>query len=588
MESVEELPPDVLAHGVAFAAGSHFRHSHEPPPSSKVVTWCLLAVEELLPCCCVEGENDGRRGALPIKELCFDSSDISLPWVAVRDFNSVASRDEVSCLEGFQEQQSREFLEWIDNENLIDLGFLGPKFTWKRGANSESFRYVRLFRALCSERWLDMLPTAGVTNLPSATSNHNPILVETRGRDFNYAPRRTSFGNIDKRKRRVLAHLEGIQKRIGTSLNDNMIKLERKLKKELEDILYQEEHTWYQRSQEDWIVPRDRNIKFYHAVTKLRKATSGLMVYALMNEMSTKEVRDAMFSIAPYKAPGSDGFHAGFYKNAWVAAMAFSPPGVSLFDGKLQTRAGVIGGGLAAATISGQPWESSAIDEVAERIIATAGVGKVEDLGRYLGIPSIHGCVTHRLFGPNMERFDERFEGCKGKHLTLARRRSLAQSMLNACPYYIMQTMLVPKEESSGRFSVASDYNLALGKMRNGAREDWDDIWRIKVPNNFCYFLWLVKHERIMTNVERRKSALTIDVRCSSCNEDEENVDHLLRKCDKAKVIWKAILPSWETRKLEALDFKNWMRTNVNGKVKTDYGKNWNVMFALAVWWIWH
>nr|GME06089.1 uncharacterized protein LOC109169788 isoform X1 [Ipomoea batatas] len=95
--------------------------------------------------------------------------------------------------------------------------------------------------------------------------------------------------------------------------------------------------------------------------------------------------------------------------------------------------------------------------------------------------------------------------------------------------------------------------------MRNGAREDWDDIWRIKVPNNFCYFLWLVKHERIMTNVERHKRALTIDVRCSSCKEDEENVDHLLRKCDKAKVIWKAILPSWETRKLEALDFKNWM-----------------------------
>lgn len=67
--------------------------------------------------------------------------------------------------------------------------------------------------------------------------------------------------------------------------------------------------------------------------------------------------------------------------------------------------------------------------EVAERITATAGVGKVEDLGRYLGIPSIHECVTHSLFGPNMERFDERFEGWKGKHLTLARRRSLAQSM---------------------------------------------------------------------------------------------------------------------------------------------------------------
>nr|GLL21862.1 hypothetical protein Itr_chr03CG08990 [Ipomoea trifida] len=41
--------------------------------------------------------------------------------------------------------------------------------------------------------------------------------------------------------------------------------------------------------------------------------------------------------------------------------------------------------------------------EVAKRITATAGVGNVEDLGRYLGIPSIHGCVTHSLFGPNSQ-----------------------------------------------------------------------------------------------------------------------------------------------------------------------------------------
>lgn len=44
-----------------------------------------------------------------------------------------------------------------------------------------------------------------------------------------------------------------------------------------------------------------------------------------------------------------------------------------------------------------------------------------------------------------MDKVDTRLEGWKTKHLTLAGRTVLANSVLNAIPYYTMQTMYIPK-----------------------------------------------------------------------------------------------------------------------------------------------
>ena len=67
------------------------------------------------------------------------------------------------------------------------------------------------------------------------------------------------FGNIFRRKIRLRARLEGIQKQLSSNHSDHLLKLERKLHQELEMVLNQEALLWYQKSREEWITFGDSN-----------------------------------------------------------------------------------------------------------------------------------------------------------------------------------------------------------------------------------------------------------------------------------------------------------------------------------------
>lgn len=80
------------------------------------------------------------------------------------------------------------------------------------------------------------------------------------------------FGDIHKKKRLLVARIEGVQKAFDLNYCTGLIKLDIKLKKELEEVLVQEEMFWFQKSQEEWIQSGDRNKKYYHASTMVRRA----------------------------------------------------------------------------------------------------------------------------------------------------------------------------------------------------------------------------------------------------------------------------------------------------------------------------
>lgn len=280
-----------------------------------------------------------------------------------------------------------------------------------RGKGSESFKGARLDRALRSSEWLDIFPNTAVDHMPMINFDQSPIKVTTMldgagpksifhfqaawtthvnfdkvvsevwNEDTSIMTNvnhlataftewnRSTFGNIHARKRKLVARLKGIQKAMAVSWHNGLMKLNKKLGAELEEVLNQEELLWYQRSRENWIHTGDRNTKFYHISTKVRQKKkkgfilkdlagreaedyeeSGKFLHYYFTNMflcqdvdmnpqrlsggfpsiephlwsklnrpvTLEEVKTALFEMAPYKAPGLDGIPAGFYQKAWI------------------------------------------------------------------------------------------------------------------------------------------------------------------------------------------------------------------------------------------------------------------------------
>lgn len=81
---------------------------------------------------------------------------------------------------------------------------------------------------------------------------------------------------------------------------------------------------------------------------------------------------------------------------------------------------------------------------IAGELAQAIGIPITNDLGRYLGVPSIHGRVTKSTFSVLLDRITARLEGWKTKQLSLTGHQVLAQSILSIVPYSTMQTCLLP------------------------------------------------------------------------------------------------------------------------------------------------
>ncbi|CAN1127155.1 Putative ribonuclease H protein At1g65750 [Linum perenne] len=77
-------------------------------------------------------------------------------------------------------------------------------------------------------------------------------------------------------------------------------------------------------------------------------------------------------------------------------------------------------------------------------VVNLLGIAATPDLGRYLGVPILHGRVTKHTYDYLLDRLDSRLAGWKADNLSLAGRVSLASSVLNSLPCYVMQTASLP------------------------------------------------------------------------------------------------------------------------------------------------
>ncbi|KAK9988211.1 hypothetical protein SO802_028450 [Lithocarpus litseifolius] len=182
---------------------------------------------------------------------------------------------------------------------------------------------------------------------------------------------RDHFGNIFSKKKRLLARLSGIQRVMADRPTYFLVNLEKELRLELNSILKQEEELWALKSRINWMIQGDRNTSFYHVSTLIRRKHNKILnlknnqgdwinditevmdfvrdhiiklfsteltfssrstllsdpVWPHISEVeanyintpvSDEEIRHALWSLKPFKSPGPDGLHAGFFQRFWL------------------------------------------------------------------------------------------------------------------------------------------------------------------------------------------------------------------------------------------------------------------------------
>ncbi|GKV46006.1 hypothetical protein SLEP1_g53030 [Rubroshorea leprosula] len=99
-------------------------------------------------------------------------------WCILGDFNTIKGQHERKGCKSLSSEM-REFCDFINELNLIDLPLIGRKYTWYK-SNGESMS--RLDRALFSENWLSSWPDMKQWCLARSCSDHCPILLKNQWR----------------------------------------------------------------------------------------------------------------------------------------------------------------------------------------------------------------------------------------------------------------------------------------------------------------------------------------------------------------------------------------------------------------------
>lgn len=212
------------------------------------------------------------------------------------------------------------FQNWVRGRGMVDLGFVGNRYTWCHGSNMETRRTVRLDWALNCYGWRRLFAKATVRHLCHVHSDHCLILLELGGvrkkrledRPFHFqaawllhpgfyswmekewirggnlmqsltrfseklnAWNKDTFGCIFERKKRTRRRLEGAVRALDQRPSLGLLKLEKKLKKEWVEALMQEEMLRMQKLHVDWLRHGDRNTEFFHISTVERRKRSGM------------------------------------------------------------------------------------------------------------------------------------------------------------------------------------------------------------------------------------------------------------------------------------------------------------------------
>lgn len=133
---------------------------------------------------------------------------------------------------------------------------------------------------------------------------------------------------------------------------------------------------------------------------------------------------------------------------------------------------------------------------------------------------------------------------------------------------------------TNGLCSSTAAYDL-LNSDSNDLK-GWKWFWKIKLPQKFKSFLWLIFHNKLPTNLLRARRGITTSDLCPRCNSSPESLNHLFRECHKASLLWETIPSGRTMRDRFTNTFSDWISLNVKKEKILHFGTQipWNTLFC--------
>ncbi|KAF7842623.1 putative ribonuclease H protein At1g65750 family [Senna tora] len=332
------------------------------------------------------------------------------PWLVLGDFNDILLPNEVKG-GNFYPRKAEKFSNHLDSCSLSDIGAKGPLYTWRRAMRNNIIVSKRLDRAVANTDWRDLFSEASVMNLFSAYSDHNPIGVFLGGlhnkkgsRPFRLEAAWTQHPQFPEVVRNAW------RRTLDTCINGRLLKLEGELRKDLNETLAQEEMLWFQKSREQWVKHGNKNTKFFHAQTVVRRKRNKIEGLVLSNgDWCTDEVKLEDEAVEYF----TNMFQSTNRNNADLDTVDL--PTLDKEEAEAMTK------------------------EVSKEEFK-------ESLGKYLGVPLLKGRTKCADFNYILQKLNSKLMDWKSKLLNRAGRVTLAKAVLNAIPVYTMQSLWVPEQ----------------------------------------------------------------------------------------------------------------------------------------------
>jgi hypothetical protein len=99
--------------------------------------------------------------------------------LCIGDFNKILDQSEKTGGRPFACSSNDPFRHFINSHGMVDLGFMGNPFTWSNNRAGNCLIKERLDRGFANTDWIKLFPSYSIVHLPSYSSDHNPIILDT-------------------------------------------------------------------------------------------------------------------------------------------------------------------------------------------------------------------------------------------------------------------------------------------------------------------------------------------------------------------------------------------------------------------------